>query len=71
MYISLYTPEPVLSYSARRRWSNNFDLLMATVEKQDSRVSEGIRRGFYSGTRDDIVFGRNDPALQRRSRSRL
>ena len=27
-------------------------------------MSEGIQRGFYSGAQDDIVFGRNEPALQ-------
>jgi hypothetical protein len=42
----------------------NFDLLMATVENQDFPVSEGIQRGFYSGAQKEIVFGRNEPALQ-------
>jgi phenylpropionate dioxygenase-like ring-hydroxylating dioxygenase large terminal subunit len=64
MYISFYTPEPALSDSARRHWNNNFDLIMATVEKQDFPISEGIQRGFYSGAQDEIVFGRNEPALQ-------
>jgi phenylpropionate dioxygenase-like ring-hydroxylating dioxygenase large terminal subunit len=64
MYVSLYTPEPASTDSARRHWTNNFDLTMATVENQDFPVSEGIQRGFYSGAQDDIVFGRNEPALQ-------
>jgi len=64
MYVSLYTPEPALTDSARRHWDNNFDLTMATVEKQDFPVSEGIQLGFYSGAQDDIIFGRNEPALQ-------
>ena len=37
---------------------------MATVEEQDFPVSDGIQRGFYSGAQDDIIFGRNEPALQ-------
>jgi hypothetical protein len=37
---------------------------MATVEHQDFPVSEGIQRGFYSGAQDEIIFGRNEPALQ-------
>jgi phenylpropionate dioxygenase-like ring-hydroxylating dioxygenase large terminal subunit len=69
MYVSLYTPEPALTDSARRHWNNNFDLLMATVENQDFPVSEGIQRGFYSGAQDDIVFGCNGPALQHYHRS--
>jgi len=64
MYVSLYTPEPALTDSARRHWNNNFDLLMATVENQDFPVSEGIQQGFYAGAQEDIVFGRNEPALQ-------
>ena len=64
MCVSLYTPEPTLTESARRHWNNNFDLLMATVENQDFPVSEGMQRGFYSGAQDAIVFGRNEPALQ-------
>jgi phenylpropionate dioxygenase-like ring-hydroxylating dioxygenase large terminal subunit len=64
MYVSLFTPEPALTDSARRHWNNNFDLAMATVENQDFPVSEGIQRGFYSGAQDEIIFGRNEPALQ-------
>jgi phenylpropionate dioxygenase-like ring-hydroxylating dioxygenase large terminal subunit len=64
MYISLYTPERAVTDSAKRHWNNNFDLLMATVENQDFPVSEGIQRGFYSGAQNEIVFGRNEPALQ-------
>jgi hypothetical protein len=69
MYVSLYIPQPALTDSARRHWNNNFDLLMATVENQDFPVSEGIQRGFYSGAQEEIVFGRNEPALQHYHRS--
>jgi Ring hydroxylating alpha subunit (catalytic domain) len=64
MYVSLYIPQPALTDSARRHWNDNFDLLMATVENQDFPVSEGIQRGFYSGAQEEIMFGRNEPALQ-------
>lgn len=64
MYVSLYTPEPARSDSARRHWDNNFNLLMATVEMQDFPTCEGMQRGFPSGAQDAIVFGRNEPALQ-------
>jgi phenylpropionate dioxygenase-like ring-hydroxylating dioxygenase large terminal subunit len=33
MYVSLYTPEPALTDSARRHWNNNFDLLMGDGRK--------------------------------------
>jgi hypothetical protein len=42
---------------------------MATVEKEDFPLSEGIQRGFYAGAQAEIVFGRNEPALQHFHRS--
>jgi phenylpropionate dioxygenase-like ring-hydroxylating dioxygenase large terminal subunit len=64
MYASLYTPEPATTESARRHWDRNMDLLMATVEKEDFPLSEGMQRGFYSGAQEDVLFGRNEPSLQ-------
>jgi phenylpropionate dioxygenase-like ring-hydroxylating dioxygenase large terminal subunit len=64
MYISLYTPEPARTDSARRHWDRNMDLAIAVVEKEDFVVGAGIQRGFYSGAQDHIVFGRNEPGLQ-------
>jgi hypothetical protein len=34
------------------------------VDKEDFPLSEGIQRGFYSGAQDEVLFGRNEPALQ-------
>jgi phenylpropionate dioxygenase-like ring-hydroxylating dioxygenase large terminal subunit len=64
MYVSLYTPEEPRTESARRHWDRNMDLLMATVEKEDFPLGEGIQRGFCSGAQDAILFGRNEPSLQ-------
>jgi phenylpropionate dioxygenase-like ring-hydroxylating dioxygenase large terminal subunit len=64
MCVSLYTPEAATTESARRHWDRNMELLMATVDKEDFPVSEGIQRGFYSGAQDEILFGRNEPSLQ-------
>ena len=64
MYISLYTPEKAGTEKACRHWDKNMDLLLATVEKEDFPLSEGIQRGFYSGAQDAITFGRNEPSLQ-------
>jgi phenylpropionate dioxygenase-like ring-hydroxylating dioxygenase large terminal subunit len=64
MYTSLYTPEPANTESARRHWDRNMDLLMATVEKEDFPLSEGVQRGFHSGAQDEVLFGRNEPSLQ-------
>jgi phenylpropionate dioxygenase-like ring-hydroxylating dioxygenase large terminal subunit len=64
MCVSLYTPEMATTESAKRHWDRNMELLMATVDKEDFPVSEGIQRGFYSGAQDVTVFGRNEPSLQ-------
>jgi phenylpropionate dioxygenase-like ring-hydroxylating dioxygenase large terminal subunit len=69
MRVTLYTPEPAVTASAKGHWDRNFDLLMATVENEDFPLSEGIQRGFYSGAQAEIVFGRNEPALQHFHRS--
>jgi phenylpropionate dioxygenase-like ring-hydroxylating dioxygenase large terminal subunit len=69
MYISLYTPEPATTDSARRHWDRNFNLLMAVVRDEDFPLGEGIQAGFLAGARQEIVFGRNEPALQHYHRS--
>jgi len=64
MSVSLYTPEPALTDSARGHWDRNFALLMATVEQEDFPLSEGMQRGFASGAQEEVLFGRNEPSLQ-------
>ncbi len=61
--LSLYTPEPTLTDSARRHWDKNMDLVVHVVEKEDFPVGEGIQHGFHSGAQDHILFGRNEPGL--------
>jgi len=61
--LSLYTPEPAVTESARRHWNKNMDLVVHVVEKEDFPLGEGIQRGFYSGAQQDILFGRNEPGL--------
>jgi hypothetical protein len=69
MYVSLYTPEEAVDEPGKRHWDRNMDLLLATVEKEDFPLAEGIQRGFHSGAQDDILFGRNEPSLQHFHRS--
>jgi len=63
MHVSLYTPEPAVSESAKRYWDKNMNLLMATVQEEDFPLAQNIQRDFSSGTQASIVFGRNEPAL--------
>jgi hypothetical protein len=54
----------VLTQSAHGHWDRNFALLMATVEQEDFPLAEGMQRGFRSGPQREVLFGRNEPALQ-------
>ncbi len=61
--LSLYTPEPALTESARRHWDKNLDLVVHVVENEDFPVGEGAQRGFHTAAQQHIVFGANEPAL--------
>ncbi|MEM7543552.1 MAG: SRPBCC family protein [Pseudomonadota bacterium] len=61
--LSLYTPDPTLTDTAKAHWQKNLDLVVEVVEKEDFPLGEGIQKGFYSGAQDHIVFGRNEPGL--------
>nr|WP_281367644.1 SRPBCC family protein [Pseudomonas gingeri] len=60
---SLYCPQPALTDKARAHWDRNMELLVRTVDEEDFPLAEQIQRGFAATTRQDIVFGRNEPAL--------
>lgn len=68
-YFSLYPPGPTDTDKLRRHWQRNYDLTLATVEKEDLVVSEGMQRGFESGHQKTITFGRNEPNLAHFHRS--
>ena len=63
MHISFYTPEPSLTESAKRHWSNNMDLLLRVVNEEDFPLGERMQVGFHSAAQEYITFGRNEPAL--------
>lgn len=61
--LSLYTPEPAVTESARRHWDANLDLVVYVVENEDFPLGEGVQHGFHAPAQQHIVFGRNEPAL--------
>ncbi|MBM3490496.1 MAG: Rieske 2Fe-2S domain-containing protein [Alphaproteobacteria bacterium] len=63
MYVSLYTPEPALTDSAKRHWDRNMKLLMDVVQSEDFPLGEKMQLGFYSGAQPHLTYGRNEPAL--------
>lgn len=61
--IDLYTPAPVTSEKGRELYDYNLDYLLEVTEGEDFVVSEQAHRAFRSGAVDEIIFGRNEPAL--------
>lgn len=64
VHLDFYIPEPAGTDSARRHWDANIDLTVRTVEHEDFAVSETAWRGMAAGLATDVVYGRNEPALQ-------
>jgi phenylpropionate dioxygenase-like ring-hydroxylating dioxygenase large terminal subunit len=63
MYITLITPEPAVTESAKRHWDRNMQLLMDTVDKEDFHVGRAMQASFHSGAQEQLVYGRNEPVL--------
>ena len=64
VHLDFYVPEPAETDSARRHWDRNLDLVLRTVEEEDFPTGEGIQAGFRAGAQTEVVYGRNEPALQ-------
>ncbi len=69
MYLDFFVPEPAETESAKRHWDRNMDLTIRTVDQEDFPVGEGIQSGFAAQAQDEMVFGRNEPALAHFERS--
>ena len=60
---ALYTPEPPATDKARGYWQKNYDLAIRTVKEEDFALGEKMQRGFMSGMQEEVIYGRNEPAL--------
>ena len=69
IHLDFYIPEPAETESARRHWDRNLDLVLRTVEEEDFPTGEGIQSGFRANAQAEILYGRNEPALQHWQRS--
>lgn len=63
MVVSMFTPQPARTESARRHWDNNLNLLMKTVLDEDFPVGASIQSNFHSGAQEHVIYGCNEPAL--------
>ena len=64
IHLDFYIPEPAGTMSARRHWDRNLDLVLRTVEEEDFPTGEGIQSGLRAGAQSELLYGRNEPALQ-------
>jgi len=60
---AFYTPQPAITDKARAYWKKNYDLAIKTVLDEDFALGERMQRGFMSGLQDEVIYGRNEPAL--------
>jgi phenylpropionate dioxygenase-like ring-hydroxylating dioxygenase large terminal subunit len=60
---ALYAPEPATTDKARAYWQKNYDLAIKTVLTEDFALGERMQRNFMSGVQDEVIYGRNEPAL--------
>ena len=60
---ALYAPEPPATDKACAYWQKNYDLAMKTVLNEDFALGERMQRGFMSGLQNEVIYGRNEPAL--------
>jgi phenylpropionate dioxygenase-like ring-hydroxylating dioxygenase large terminal subunit len=63
LQVSLYTPEPAETASARSEWQRRLTLLLGTVNDEDFPVAEDVQRGVGTGAQAYLTFGRHEPAL--------
>lgn len=61
--VSLYAPDRPDSDAARAHWDANLDLLLDVTMNEDFTNGAATQQGFASGRADDLLFGRNEPAL--------
>ena len=60
---SLYAPEAPATDKARDYWRRNLDLLLNVTTTEDFPLMAKIHAGLAAGAVEELVYGRNEPAL--------
>ena len=60
---SLYAAEAPTTDKARGYWKKNLDLLLGVTGTEDFPLMKQIHRNLNSGALDELIYGRNEPAL--------
>lgn len=67
--VSVLIPNPAVTEQQQRNWDRNWAILMGTVLEEDFAVSRRAQAGFATAAQTQVVYGRNEPALQAFHRS--
>lgn len=67
--VSVLIPNPAATEQQQRNWDRNWAILMGTVLEEDFAVSRRAQAGFATPAQSQVVYGRNEPALQAFHRS--
>ena len=60
---SLYAAEAPTTDKARGYWKKNFELLLGVTGTEDFPLMKQIHHTLKSGALDELIYGRNEPAL--------
>lgn len=63
VHFDCYVPELPTTDKARRYWDANVDLAIRTVDHEDIAMQVDMERGYLTGVMDEVLIGRNEPAL--------
>jgi phenylpropionate dioxygenase-like ring-hydroxylating dioxygenase large terminal subunit len=69
VHTSLYSPTPPDDERAERYWRKNLDIVLQVTITEDFPQCERIQADMAAGAADELVFGRNEPALAHFHRS--
>jgi len=69
VHTSLYSPAPPEDERAQRYWRKNLEILLQVTTTEDFPQCERIQSALAAGALDELIFGRNEPALAHFHRS--
>ena len=63
METGFYVPKAPATEDELRHWQANLDLVIKVVQTEDFPAGRSMQLGFSSGAQQQVVYGRNEPAM--------
>src|SRR5262249_13000084 len=63
MELSLYVPKAATGAEEKTHWEKNMQLVLDVVTGEDFPAGRSIQMGLASGAQEQVVYGRNEPAM--------